>query len=242
MRFFLHPSFFLCCAAALTSTAGEEKATPVLQARLMVPSSVEGEEPERLLVLLHGEGSDERAFAERFRGVAERARLAVLSLRGPRTGPAGGYDWFDPDTPSPRAALRAVYPALVEAVRKAARSLGVNPRAIVIAGYSRGAVAALYAGLDFPGLFGGGVIAFAGKGFRIEDAGKGGEAVARAASLGRRVVLTAGLREGAVEAESTARYLNDHGVACALFAFGTGRALPPHLDTVVERILAWLAE
>jgi len=208
---------------------------------LLVPPSLDRGKPVRLLVLLHGEGGDERSFAERFRGAAGAANLVLLSFRGPRPLPGGGYAWWDPEDPRPGEALRAFYPVLVQAVRRAARSLGVERRLIVIAGFSQGAAAALQAGLEFPGLFAGGVIAFSGRGYGPACEGDG---AARAAALGRRVALTAGLEErtDAEEGERAAERLNDRGVACALFAFRTGHDLPPHLEAVLERILAWLAE
>ena len=208
---------------------------------LLRPSSLDRKRPVRLLVLLHGEGEDERAFAERFRGAAERSNLVLLSLRGPRRFPGGGYAWFDPHASSREQALRTFYPGLVLEVRKAARALDVERPSIVIAGFSQGAVAALHAGLQFPGLFAGGVVAFSGKGYGLEHAR---DAVTRAAALGRRVVLTVGLEDPseAEEGERIADLLNDRGVSCALHGFGTVHALPPHLEAVLDRILSWLAE
>jgi phospholipase/carboxylesterase len=122
-------------------------------------------EPEGLLVLHHGRGTDERDLL----GLADRLdpqrRLRVVSPRGPLQLPGWpGYHWYlvprvghpDPDTFfAAREALAALHDRLWE-------ESGVGPERTVLAGFSMGAVMSHALGWsgDRPAVAG--VLAFSG--------------------------------------------------------------------------------
>jgi phospholipase/carboxylesterase len=102
----------------------------------------QGDGPAPLLVLLHGYGSNERDLFE----LAHRipAEWLVVSVRGPLTLGAGSHAWY----PAGRQGDRIVIDQAVEAESRAAvlslitqfvKQGSVDPRRIVVAGFSQGA-------------------------------------------------------------------------------------------------------
>jgi phospholipase/carboxylesterase len=122
-------------------------------------------DPEGLLVLHHGRGSDERDLLGLADHLDPERRLRVVSARGPlRLDGWSGYHWYlvprvghpDPETFfAARAALAALHDRLWE-------ESGVGPERTVLAGFSMGAVMSHALGWsgDRPAVAG--VLAFSG--------------------------------------------------------------------------------
>jgi phospholipase/carboxylesterase len=100
-------------------------------------------EPQGLVVLHHGRGTDERDLIGLAEVLDPEARLRFVSARGPLQVPGwAGYHWYvvprvgypDPETFfASRAALAALHDRLWE-------ETGVGPEATVLGGFSMGAV------------------------------------------------------------------------------------------------------
>jgi phospholipase/carboxylesterase len=122
-------------------------------------------EPEGLLVLHHGRGTDETDLLRLADLIDPEQRLRVVTPRAPLTlAGSPGYHWYlvprvgypDPETFfAARTALAELHDALW-------RETGVGPERTVLAGFSMGAVMSYALGLseDGPGVAG--ILAFSG--------------------------------------------------------------------------------
>ncbi len=131
-------------------------------ARLERPAAAE---PEGLLILHHGRGTDERDLLGLADALDPQRGLRVVSPRAPLTLPGSpGYHWYlvprvghpDPDTfGAARAALAELHERLWE-------ETGVGPQRTVFGGFSMGAVMsyAMALGGDRPAVAG--ILAFSG--------------------------------------------------------------------------------
>ncbi len=122
-------------------------------------------EPEGLLVLHHGRGTDENDLIGLADALDPEARLRVVSARGPLQVPGWpGYHWYlvprvgYPDRPTfdaSRAALAELHDRLWE-------ETGVGPERTVLAGFSMGAVMSHAMGWSAERPAVAGVLAFSG--------------------------------------------------------------------------------
>jgi phospholipase/carboxylesterase len=122
-------------------------------------------EPEGLLVLHHGRGTDERDLLGLADALDPEARLRVVSPRGPLALPGSpGYHWYlvprvgYPDHDS----FHAARAALAELHDRLWEETGVGPERTVLGGFSMGSVMsyAMALGADRPAVAG--VLAFSG--------------------------------------------------------------------------------
>lgn len=123
------------------------------------------DDPEGLLVLHHGRGTDERDLLGLADALDPDRRLRVLTPRAPLQLPGSpGYHWYlvqrvgypDPDSfRAARAALAGLHDELWEAT-------GIGPERTVLGGFSMGAVMsyAMALGADRPAVAG--ILAFSG--------------------------------------------------------------------------------
>lgn len=228
-------AFFLGSYLGLLMPAwGGDEPAPIDSPKLhvLVPPSLNGGKPSMILVVLHGEGGKEKEFADLFAPLADRLSALVVSIRGPVKLEEGGYAWYGENSDPGR-----IRSSLVTAVRRIRKTYPVDARDIVVAGFSQGAVAALDLGLQYPGLFRGGVLCLSGKGygyvFSRED-------LKRCAAMGLRIAFLHGLKDEPREVRNTVRRLIDGGVESVLFEFGMGHALPPRFEAVLSKALKWL--
>jgi phospholipase/carboxylesterase len=124
-----------------------------------------GGEPEGLLVLHHGRGTDERDLLGLADALDRERRLRVVTPRGPLQLPGSpGYHWYlvprvgYPDRDSfeaARAALAALHDRLWE-------ETGVGPERTVLGGFSMGAVMSYAMGLGADRPAPAGILAFSG--------------------------------------------------------------------------------
>lgn len=107
-------------------------------------------EPDGLLVLHHGRGSDERDLIGLADILDPAGRLHVVSVRAPLTLPgAPGYHWYavrqvghpDPST------FAETWPRLTAFHDELGRRVGVGPARTVLGGFSQGAVMSYALGL-----------------------------------------------------------------------------------------------
>jgi phospholipase/carboxylesterase len=122
-------------------------------------------EPEGLLVLHHGRGTDERDLLGLADALDPEARLRVVSPRGPLALPGSpGYHWYlvprvgYPDHDS----FHAARAALAELHDRLWEETGVGPERTVLGGFSMGSVMsyAMALGADRPAVAG--ILAFSG--------------------------------------------------------------------------------
>ncbi len=126
---------------------------------------VAGGEPEGLLVLHHGRGTDERDLLGLADFLDPQRRLRVVTPRAPLTLPGSpGYHWYlvprvgHPD----RETFEAARAALAELHDRLWEETGVGPERTVLGGFSMGAVMSFAMGLgaDRPQVAG--ILAFSG--------------------------------------------------------------------------------
>jgi phospholipase/carboxylesterase len=129
-------------------------------------------EPEGLLVLHHGRGTDERDLLGLADALDPEARLRVVSPRAPLALPGSpGYHWYlvprvgYPDHDS----FHAARAALAELHDRLWEETGVGPERTVLGGFSMGSVMsyAMALGADRPAVAG--VLAFSGFVPTVED-------------------------------------------------------------------------
>jgi phospholipase/carboxylesterase len=122
-------------------------------------------EPEGLLVLHHGRGSDEADLIGLSDVLDPDRRLHVVSPRGPLTLPGWpGYHWYvvprvgypEPDS------FRSAYAALAEFHDGLWERTGVTPERTVLGGFSMGSVMSYALGLGPERPAPGGILAFSG--------------------------------------------------------------------------------
>lgn len=228
-------ALFLCSPLwFLMPTWGGDDPAPVDPPKLhvIVPPSLNGEKPSMILVVLHEEGGEEKQFADLFEPLADRLSALVVSVRGPVKLEEGGYAWYGENNDP--GGMRS---SLVTALRKIRKTFPVDARDIVVAGFSQGAVAALDLGLQYPGLFRGGVLCLSGKGYGYVFSS---EDLKRCAAMGLRIAFLHGLKDEPREVRNTVRRLIDGGVESVLYEFGMGHALPPRFEAVLLKALKWL--
>src|SRR4051794_7098692 len=100
-------------------------------------------EPEGLLVLHHGRGTDENDLLGLAGALDPERRLRVVSARGPLQVPGwAGYHWYlVPKVGYPdRASFDAARAALAELHNRLWEESGIGPERTVLAGFSMGAV------------------------------------------------------------------------------------------------------
>jgi phospholipase/carboxylesterase len=124
-----------------------------------------GEEPEGLLVLHHGRGTDERDLLGLADLLDPQRRLRVVTPRAPLTLPGSpGYHWYlVPGVGYPdRETFEAAREALAELHDSLWEETGVGPERTVLGGFSMGAVMSYAMGLgaDRPAVAG--ILAFSG--------------------------------------------------------------------------------
>jgi thioredoxin 1 len=115
----------------------------------LVTNVVKGSESERLLVLLHGYGADERDLGGLLGYLDPEGRYAVVLPRGPVAAPPG-FSWFDLLGADPATAMEgftAARDAIDELIDAAAAEHGLAREEAVIGGFSQGAGLALAVGL-----------------------------------------------------------------------------------------------
>jgi phospholipase/carboxylesterase len=122
-------------------------------------------DPEGLLILHHGRGTDERDLLGLAAALDPEGRLRVVTPRAPLQLPGSpGYHWYlvprvgypDPDT------FRAARAALAELHERLWEETGVGPERTVLGGFSMGSVMSYAMGLgaDRPAVAG--ILAFSG--------------------------------------------------------------------------------
>jgi phospholipase/carboxylesterase len=124
-----------------------------------------GDEPEGLLVLHHGRGTDERDLIGLADFLDPERRLRVVTPRGPLQLPGSpGYHWYlvprvgypDPETfEAARAALADLHDRLWE-------ETGIGPERTVLGGFSMGSVMSYSLGLGGDRPAPAGILAFSG--------------------------------------------------------------------------------
>jgi phospholipase/carboxylesterase len=139
------------------------------------------QDPDGLLVLHHGRGSDENDLLGLADALDPERRLAVFLPRGPLTLPPGGAHWYvvrevgfpDPATFLPTFALVSDWLDGVLA------ETGVPPEKLVLAGFSQGAVMSFALGLAAKRPAPAAILAFSGflptvPGFELDLAARSG--------------------------------------------------------------------
>lgn len=113
----------------------------------LVTHTIRGVVGERLLVLVHGLGADERDLGGLVPHLDPGGRFVVVLPRGPRPyGP--GWQWYDfgPGGPEPSSFLACV-DALDAVVDRAVEEHGLRREEAVVGGFSQGATLTLALGL-----------------------------------------------------------------------------------------------
>ncbi len=160
-------------------------------------------EPEGLLVLHHGRGTDERDLLGLADALDPEARLRVVSPRGPLALPGSpGYHWYlvprvgYPDHDS----FHAARAALAELHDRLWEESGVGPERTVLGGFSMGSVMsyAMALGADRPAVAG--VLAFSGFVPTVE-----GWQPSLADRLGTRAFIAHGRRDPIMDIEFARR-------------------------------------
>jgi phospholipase/carboxylesterase len=124
-----------------------------------------GEEPEGLLVLHHGRGTDERDLLGLADLLDPQRRLRVVTPRAPLTLPGSpGYHWYVvPRVGYPdRETFEAAREALAELHDSLWEETGVGPERTVLGGFSMGAVMSFAMGLGTERPPVAGILAFSG--------------------------------------------------------------------------------
>ncbi len=140
---------------------------PKLSGPMLAPLS--GNPPRRLVVLLHGYGSngdDLIGLAPHFQAVLADALCVAPDAPETVPGYPSGFQWFALDYDTDRVANRQLglprsAPVLVEFLADLWAQTGLGAKDTILIGFSQGAMVALHVGLSLPdGLLG--VIAFSG--------------------------------------------------------------------------------
>jgi phospholipase/carboxylesterase len=110
--------------------------------------------PRRLLVLLHGWGSDETQLVEL--GACVRGDMVVVFPRGPRSAGEDGFGWYRVSfgNAEPEAhidEMEASFDKLVEFIGQLQSHHGIEPSRTIITGFSQGGALASRVALAMPG-------------------------------------------------------------------------------------------
>jgi phospholipase/carboxylesterase len=197
-------------------------------------------QPQGLLVLHHGRGTDERDLLRLADELDPARRLHVVTPRAPLTLPGSpGHHWYlvprvgypDPDTfAAARAALAELHDELWE-------QTGLGPERTVLGGFSMGSVMSYALGLDAQRPVPAGILAFSGfvptvPGWEPDLAGR----------RGLPVLISHGSRDpviGVELARAAARLLGDAGLEVEYMESQLGHQIDPAHLARAER---WLAE
>jgi thioredoxin 1 len=115
----------------------------------LVTNVVQGSESDRLLVLLHGYGADERDLGGLLSHLDPEGRYVVVMPRGPVAAPPG-FAWFDLTGGDPVAAAEefaAATVAIDDLIDAACAEHGLAREQAVVGGFSQGGGLALAVGL-----------------------------------------------------------------------------------------------
>jgi phospholipase/carboxylesterase len=199
-----------------------------------------GGEPEGLLVLHHGRGTDERDLIGLADLLDPKRRLRVVTPRGPLQLPGSpGYHWYlvprvgHPD----RETFEAAREALAELHDGLWEESGIGPERTVLGGFSMGAVLSYAMGLgaDRPAVAG--ILAFSGFVPAVE-----GWEPAPADRTGTRAFVSHGRRDpiiGIEFAERARELLEDGGLDVTYRTSELGHQIDPaHL----REASVWLGE
>ena len=198
-----------------------------------------GSEPEGLLVLHHGRGTDERDLLGLADALDSQRRLHVVTPRAPLQ-PSGspGYHWYlVPQVGSPdHETFHAARGALADLHDRLWEETGVDPSRTVLGGFSMGAVMSYAMGLgaDRPPVAG--VLAFSGFVPVVDDWGPHCDD-----RRGCRTFIAHGRRDPIMEIEFARRakeLLEAGGLDVEYHESDLGHQIDPaHLDAAAE----WLA-
>jgi thioredoxin 1 len=115
----------------------------------LITNVVKGSESDRLLVLLHGYGADERDLGGLLSYLDPEGHYVVVLPRGPVAAPPG-YSWFGLAADDPAAAMEgfaAARTAIDDLIDAACAEHGIDRAKAVVGGFSQGAGLALAVGL-----------------------------------------------------------------------------------------------
>jgi phospholipase/carboxylesterase len=197
-------------------------------------------EPEGLLILHHGRGTDERDLLGLGDALDPARRLLVVTPRAPLSLPGSpGYHWYVvprvgyPDPETFHAALRQ----LSELHDELWQRTGIAPQRTVLGGFSMGAVMSYALGLAGGRPPPGGLLAFSGFVPTVE--GWHPDLVARG---GTRVFIAHGRRDPVIDvgfARHAARWLADGGLPVSYHESDVAHNIDPEQ---IAPGIAWLAE
>ena len=196
-------------------------------------------EPEGLLVLHHGRGSDELDLLGLADVLDPRRRLYVVTPRAPLQPPGSpGHHWYlVPSVGYPdHATFDAAYVALAELHDGLWQRTGLGPERTVLGGFSMGAVMSYALGLGGDRPEPAGVLAFSGFIPTVE-----GWQPALARRRGMPVFISHGTRDPVISIEfarEAERRLQEAGLAVSYHEFESAHHIDPrHLPLAAE----WLA-
>ncbi|HWT89579.1 MAG TPA: alpha/beta fold hydrolase [Solirubrobacterales bacterium] len=199
-----------------------------------------GEEPEGLLVLHHGRGTDERDLLGLADLLDPQRRLRVVTPRAPLTLPGSpGYHWYVvPRVGYPdRETFEAAREALAELHDSLWQETGIGPERTVLGGFSMGAVMSFAMGLGAERPPVAGILAFSGFVPTVE-----GWEPSLSDRTGTRAFVSHGRRDpviGIEFAERARELLEEGGLDLTYRESDLGHQIDPvHL----REASAWLAE
>ncbi len=148
---------------------------------LLVRTRPAAGDPEGVLVLLHGRGSDEYDLEPLADALDPDRRLQAFLPRGPLTLPPGGAHWYVvreigyPDT----GTFLSTFELVDDWLRGALEETGLGPEKLVLAGFSQGAVMSYALGLGAKRPIPAAILAFSGfiptvNGFALDLEGRAG--------------------------------------------------------------------
>lgn len=108
----------------------------------------QGEQPKRLIVLLHGYGSNAQDLLPLADWVQPDS--AVVTLQAPIDLGNGRYAWYHPSDPLMANDIRAAGKQVVTQMQELQRQLQISPAKTTIGGFSQGAVISWQIALTYP--------------------------------------------------------------------------------------------
>jgi phospholipase/carboxylesterase len=195
-------------------------------------------EPEGLLVLHHGRGTDEHDLLALGEALDPTRRLHLVTPRAPLTLPGSpGYHWYrvprvgypDPET------FRAAFEALAALHDELWERTGIVPERTVLGGFSMGTVMSYALGLDGSRPRPGGILAFSGfiptvEGWEADLAGR----------AGARAFIAHGRHDPVIDvafARHAGKLLRDGGLEVEYHESDVGHQIDP---AHVPPAIAWL--
>jgi thioredoxin 1 len=107
----------------------------------LVTNVIEGSDADRVLLLMHGYGADERDLGGLLPYLDPHGHFVTVLPRGPHAAPPG-FSWFDVMTEDPEAAQRGFAEAIAavdELLDTTCREHGMKREESIVAGFSQGA-------------------------------------------------------------------------------------------------------